>query len=59
MNLLKSTLPATCRTRTEAGTAPGSGNPDRTFHQDISHQELEALVRQIRTGRGLVFDTRA
>ena len=40
-------------------TLDDNGNPDRTFHQDISHQELEALVRQIRTGRGLVFDTSA
>lgn len=43
----------------EVVTLDRSGNPDRTFHQDISHQELEALVRQIRTGRGLVFDASA
>ncbi len=40
-------------------TLDKGGNPGKSFHQDISHQELEALVRQIRTGRGLVFDASA
>ena len=40
-------------------TLDAAGKPDQVFHQDISHQELEALVRQIKTGRGLVFDARA
>lgn len=36
-----------------------NGRPRQIFRQDITHQELEELVQQIKTGRGLVFDLNA
>ena len=35
------------------------GKVTHVFHQDITHEELEDLVRHLKSGRGLVFDARA
>ena len=35
------------------------GRVTKVFHQDITHKELEDLIRHLKSGRGLVFDARA
>ncbi len=35
------------------------GRVTKVFHQDITHEELEDLIRHLKSGRGLVFDARA
>ena len=37
-------------------TIDDSGKTDQIFKHDISHAELENLVQQIKTGRGLILD---
>jgi hypothetical protein len=34
----------------------GSGNTVQVFRHDITNDELEDLIHQIKTGRGLMFN---
>jgi len=36
-------------------TMDASGNPVQVFRHDITNEELEELIHQIKTGRGLLF----
>ena len=38
-------------------TIDETGKIDKTFKHDVSHAELEELVRHIKSGRGLILDT--
>lgn len=40
-------------------TMDANGNPVQVFRQDITNDELEDLIHQIKSGRGLMFDTDA
>ncbi len=37
-------------------TIDDSGKTDQVFKHDISHAELENLIHQIKSGRGLILD---
>jgi hypothetical protein len=37
-------------------TMDAAGNPVQVFRNDITNDELEELIRQIKSGRGLIFD---
>ncbi len=40
-------------------TIDDSGKTDQVFKHDISHAELENLIHQIKSGRGLILDADA